>query len=101
MRLPGKLLISGAKWRLEVVPANPGAEPDSWGWMDDNQLKIKIHLSGDKLWDFHTLLEEILHAGERADGVFFGDSEKEAHARLKQTAMHIARVLIENDLVKI
>ncbi len=101
IKLPKSLMISGAKWELEVLKAAPGVELDNWGSMDDSYLKIKIHLKGDKLWDFHTLIEEVLHAGERADGIFFGDNEKEAHARLKQVAMHIARVLVENDLVKI
>lgn len=98
---PDTLTISGAEWEVEKVHVNPGVETDNWGSCDDNQLKIKLQLTGNKLWDFHTLIEEILHAGERGDGVFFGRDEKEAHARLKQTAMFVARVLVENKLVNL
>lgn len=101
LNLPDTLTISGAEWEIEKVHVNPGVEVDNYGWSGGESLKIKLQLTGYKLWDFHSLLEEILHAGERADGVFFGEDEKQAHARLKQTAMYIARVLVENDLVKI
>ncbi len=96
-----ELLISGAVWKVKIVKANPGVEVDNWGSMDESHLQIKVQLKGDKLWDFNTLLEEILHAGEEGEGIFFGESEKEAHAQLKQIAMFLARVLVENDLVKI
>ena len=104
---PDKLDILGCMWTLEQIEVgDKKVRPTDWGESDCGTLSIKVWVSGDKVWDWNTLIHEIRHAIEgtlTSDIGLAGKEEIDEARRIvsDQASTHgMAYVLVKNGFVK-